>query len=216
MATEKPFTGHYSKWIQSRMNGISKYITPEFFKSKTLLELGCGHAHIGNEFHELGAIVTSTDARYEHLEKVNKIYPHIKTQILDAEKDVIPNNFDIILHWGVLYHLNEIEIHLSKIAQKCDVLLLETETIDSDDNTFYINMNEKGYDQAFNGTGIRPSPAYVEKVLEKNGFKFQLIKDPILNANYHVYDWEIKNTKTCRDGWRRFWICWKNMESPLI
>jgi hypothetical protein len=198
------------------MNGISKYITPGFFKSKTLLELGCGHAHIGNKFHELGAIVTSTDVRDEHLKNVNQMYPHIKTYVLDADKDDIPDGYNVILHWGVLYHLEEIETHLEKIAQKCDVLLLETEVSDSDDSTFYISTNEDGYDQAFNGIGIRPSPSYVEKVLEKNGFKFKLIEDPILNTGYHMYDLEIKNTKTWASGWRKFWICWKNTDSPLI
>ena len=39
------FNGHYNEWNNSRMNGIAKYITPGFFESKSLLELGCGHAH---------------------------------------------------------------------------------------------------------------------------------------------------------------------------
>ena len=210
------FDGHYNEWINSRMNGIAKYITPDFFKSKTLLELGCGHAHIGNKFHELGAIVTSTDVRDEHLKAVNKTYPHIKTRVLDADKDVIPEGYDVILHWGVLYHLEEIETHLAKIAPKCNVLLLETEVSDSDDSTFYITTHEDGYDQAFNGLGIRPSPSYVEKVLEQNGFQFKLVKDPILNSGYHTYDWDIKNTNTWACGVRRFWICWKNTDSPML
>lgn len=32
----------------------------------------------------------------------------------------------------------------------------------------------------------------------------------------HTYDWKPENSKTCRAGLRRFWICWKNVESPLI
>jgi len=209
------FSGHYGDWIKSRMNGINEYISPEYFKSKTLLELGCGHAHIGNKFHERGAIVTSSDARKEHLQVVNDIYPHIKTLTLDADKDDIPTKYDIILHWGVLYHISEIEKHLEKISRNCNVLLLETEVCDSDDSTFFITTDEEGYDQAFNGAGIRPSPAYVEKVLEKNGFQFRLVKDPILNSGFHSYDWEITNTNTWAGGLRRFWICWKNVECPL-
>ena len=210
------FSGHYDEWINSRMNGICKYISPEYFKSKTLLELGCGHAHIGHRFHEFGAVVTSTDAREGHLVTVNDMYPHIKTYIMDADKDDIPETYDIILHWGLLYHLSEIENHLEKISHKCNVLLLETEVSDSDDSTFRITTSEDGYDQAFNARGIRPSPAYVEKVLETNGFQFKLITDSILNSGYHTYDWDIMNTNTCAGGLRRFWICWKNVESPLI
>jgi len=211
------FEGHYNEWRTSRMNGIAKYITPGFFKSKTLLELGCGHADIGNKFHDLGAIVTSSDAREGYLETVNEKYPHIKTCILDADKDDIQEAYDIIVHWGLLYHLNEIENQLEKISRKCNVLLLETEVCDSDDSAFFVSINEDGYDQAFNARGIRPSPAYVEKVLEKNGFQFKLVKDSILNSGFHSYDWDVKNTNTCAGGLRRFWICWKkDVESPMI
>jgi hypothetical protein len=86
---------------------------------------------------------------------------------------------------------------------------------DSDENNFFLQVNEDGYDQALHNIGIRPSHTYVESILEKNGFKFKLIKDPILNSSYHRYDWEITNSKTSRGGLRRFWICWKNIDSPL-
>jgi SAM-dependent methyltransferase len=207
---------HYDNWRTTRLNGIKKYILPDYFKNKTLLELGCGYADIGNMFYELGAIVTSSDGRKEHLEIVNKRYPHINTLIIDGDNDNIQLKYDIIVHWGLLYHLNEIENHLEKVAQKCDILLLETEVCDSDDSNFYILTNEKGYDQALNKQGIRPSPYYVEKILEKNGFQFKLIKDNILNSDFHSYDWEISNSKTWNHGLRRYWICWKNIESPLI
>lgn len=210
------FSNHYIDWRISRMNAVKKYISSDYFKSKTLLEVGCGYADIGNMFYNLGAVVTSSDVRNEHLDVVKVKYPHIKTLLIDADNDNINNKYDIILHWGLLYHLNEIEIHLGKISQKCDVLLLETEVSDSDDKEFYISTNENGYDQAFNNKGMRPSPCYIEKVLEKNGFQFKLIKDPILNSGFHCYDWDISNTKTWRSGLRRFWICWKNVNSPLV
>jgi 2-polyprenyl-3-methyl-5-hydroxy-6-metoxy-1,4-benzoquinol methylase len=161
------FTDHYNDWIISRINGVKKYISPDFFKGKTLLELGCGYADIGNMFHELGAIVTSSDAREEHLQVVKQRYPHLTTLQIDGENISRIDKYDIILHWGLLYHLNEIEDHLEEIAKKCDVLLLETEVSDSDDIKFYISSRECGYDQAFHNVGIRPSPSYVESVLEK-------------------------------------------------
>ena len=210
------FSYHYDNWRISRLNGVKKYIKPEYFKYKTLLELGCGYADIGNMFYDLGAIVTSSDARKEHLDVVKQKYPHIKTLLIDGDNDNIQDNYDIILHWGLLYHLNEIEIHLKKVSEKCNILLLESEVSDCDDKQFCIRMNEDGYDQAFNSRGIRPSPNYIEDILEKNGFQFKLIKDPILNSDFHCYDWDISNSKTWRIGLRRFWICWKNINSPLI
>jgi hypothetical protein len=210
------FASHYDDWRAARMKCVNKYILPDYFKSKTLLELGCGYADIGNMFHEMGAIVTSADSRQEHLDIVKRRYPHLKTFRYDGDTDDIEEKYDIVLHWGLLYHLHEIEIHLEKVAKKCDILLLETEVCDSDDPDLYFETQEDGYDQAFNAKGIRPSAYYVEKLLVKNGFHFQLIKDPILNTKRHKYDWEITNTKIYEDGLRRFWICWKNVESPLI
>jgi hypothetical protein len=210
------FSDHYDGWIVSRMEGVKKYIKPDFFKDKTVLEVGCGFAHVGNEFSKLGAIVTSSDARASHLVTAQKLYPHIKTFAFDGDKNELTEKYDIIVHWGLLYHLKEIENHLMKLTSHCDVLLLETEVSDTTDENFALKIREKGYDQAFNGEGIRPSPTYVEKVLAKCGFQFKMIKDPILNASFHKYDWEVTGTKTSRHGLRRYWICWKDVESPLI
>jgi len=150
------FDGHYGGWIDSRVNCLKKYIYPRYFKSKTLLEMGCGHAHVGQKFHEWGAVVTGADARMEHLQVVNSTKPHIKTLTFDADKDDLADTYDVIVHWGTLYHLTEIENHLEKISRHCNVLLLETEVCDSDDSAFFISTVEKEYDQAFNGTGISP------------------------------------------------------------
>lgn len=210
------FSDHYDNWRTSRMNGLTKYISPLYFRSKSLLELGCGYADIGNAFSELGALVTSSDARKEHLDIVNDRYPHIKTSLIDCDNINIEGKYDIILHWGLLYHLREIENHLKEVSNKCNVLLLETEVCDSDDHDFYIITREEGYDQAFNNTGIRPSPSYIESLLDNNGFQFKMIKDPILNSGFHSYDWDVNNSETWRPGLRRFWICWKNIDSPLV
>jgi hypothetical protein len=210
------FKGHYDNWRISRMKAIKKYILPEFFKSKTLLELGCGYADIGNMFYELGSNVTSSDGRKEYLNVVKQKYPHIKTLTLDCDNDIIKENYEIIVHWGLLYHLNEIEIHLENVSQKCNILLLETEVSDSDDKQFYISTIENGYDQALNNKGIRCSQYYIENILEKNGFQFKLIKDPILNSDFHCYDWGINNSNNWVHGLRRFWICWKNIDFNLF
>ena len=210
------FRGHYDGWTQSRMSAVKKYINVDILKGKTLLELGGGHGHNGNEFHNLGCKVTSSDARREHLQVGMEMFPHMDFKLVDGDKDDIDEKYDIILHWGLLYHLEEIEVHLKKVCQKCDVILLETEVSDSDDADFYIATDESGYDQAYNKKGIRPSEKYVEKVLNNNGFKSFMVKDPIANSSSHNYDWDITNTKTWRHGLRRFWICWnENVRSPL-
>ena len=209
------FRGHYDNWTKTRMNAIKKYIQKNFFVNKTLLELGGGHGHNGNEFSKLGCNVTSSDARDQHINIGKNLYPHINFKLIDGDKNEINQKYDIILHWGLLYHLVEIENHLKNVCKNCDVILLETEVTDSNDDKYFWMMPEKrGEDQAYNGYGIKPSPFYVEKILKQNGFDFLLIKDSIINSHFHTYDWEITNTKKWRPGLRRFWICWKNNIDP--
>jgi SAM-dependent methyltransferase len=197
------------------MNGVLKYINSDYFRGKTLLELGCGYADVGNDFYKLGANVTSSDARREHLGVVRERYPHIKTLFLDSDVDEIPQHYDIIVHWGLLYHLRNIETSLKHAAASCNVLLLETEVADSHDPNCLLSTWEQGYDQAYNKAGCRPSQALVERVLTQNGFKYKLINDPILNAEFHKYDWVVLNTGAWKSGLRRFWICWKGNDCPL-
>jgi hypothetical protein len=143
--------------------------------------------------------------------------PHIPTLLIDGDNDTLTDTYDIIVHWGLLYHLKEIDSHLEMISKHCSILFLETEVADSDDQHFFIQTDESGYDQAFNSKGIRPSAPYVERILSRNGFQFKRIEDPILNWDFHMYDWPLKNTGTWNHGLRRFWICWKDtVPSPLL
>jgi hypothetical protein len=211
------FEDHYIEWRKSRFNGIKKYIDLNFFKDKTLYEVGCGHGDNGTLFKNIGCNVTSSDARKEHIENAKIKNPQLNYELFDCDKDILLQKYDIILHWGVLYHLNEIEKHIENICNKCDYLLLETEVCDSyDDFNFVIKTNENGYDQAFNNTGSRYNEKYIEKLLSDNNFNYIMIKDPIINSSIHRYDWEITNSKSWEHGLRRYWISWnKNVISPL-
>jgi hypothetical protein len=205
------FSGHYDNWTVSRFNGLKKYINIEYFKDKTCLELGAGYGHNGNIMSQFGAKVTSSDVRTEHVNEIKKRYPHLETIQIDCDDvNLQLNEYDIVLHWGVLYHIQHLKEHLKIVLQKCNVLLLETEVCDSDNETEIKLLSENGYDQAYHGVGSRPSSAYIEKILTENGFEFKLIKDSILNSGYHIYDWELTNSKNTKNGLRRFWICWKN------
>ena len=208
------FDNHYEAWRASRNAGITKYIDDSFFPGKTLLEVGAGYGHNGQMFHKKGCIVTCSDARSEHIVSGKLLHPHLDFCILDCEKDVLPP-CNILLHWGVLYHLQNIDDHFIKVANSCDYLFLETEVCDSSDS-MVLQTEEVGFDQAYSGIGSRPSPCYVESLLKKHGFAYKLILDPILNASFHKYDWNIENKGDWKHGLRRFWIAWKqDVECPI-
>lgn len=215
----KFFQGHYNGWNESRFEGVLKYVDKEYFKGKSLYELGCGYGYNGQAFKNAGCDVTASDSRIEHIENARLLHPEIEYELFDCDNDSMAKKYDIVLHWGVLYHLNplSIESHISNVCSNCDVLFLETEVCDNDDDdNLLLTTLEKGYDQAFNGVGSRPCQRYIERLLSSNGFKYEMIKDGILNHGFHKYDWESKKTDGWYHGLRRYWICWNaNVRSPL-
>jgi len=208
---------HYIGWREARLAGINKYIAAGFFNGKSLLEMGCGDGGMAANFLAAGANVTCADARIDTLNYVKATYPTMETLQIDAEKETIVSNFDVVHHAGTLYHLGAIENHIANLAAVCGVLILESEVMDSDDAAlFTLNDESYGADQAFNGFGIRPTAAYVENLLTTHGFQFTRLDDPVFNFEFHEYDWVVSNSGIWRNGLSRFWVCWKGVGSPLI
>ena len=84
------FSGHYDAWQKSRIDKIISIIGQEFFKDKTMLELGCGHGYIGKYFQDIGADVTFAEGRPEHIDSIKLRMPDAKTVLLNQE-----NNWDL-------------------------------------------------------------------------------------------------------------------------
>ncbi|MGH2942566.1 MAG: class I SAM-dependent methyltransferase [Solirubrobacteraceae bacterium] len=205
---EEWFEDHYQEWRAKRIDAIRGHYGPSWFTGRTLLEVGCGHADIGAAFAALGAIVTASDARQEHLDEGRRRHPEIaawQLADLDSEWPFQPD-FDLVLHLGVLYHLADPELALRRLLQSGGHIVLETEVSDSSDPYFVHRTVEAGYDQAFNSQGSRPSPALVERVLSEAGRSFSRITDDRCNAAFHRYDWPVRDTGESPDGLRRMWF----------
>jgi hypothetical protein len=211
------FEDHYVLWRCSRLAGLEKYFDVSILENKTVLELGCGYADLGAYFKDnYKCNITVSDARQEHLDIVAQRRPDLTSLIFDCDKDKLSVKYNTILHWGVLYHISNIEEHLKNICASCDYLLLETEVSDSTDENYILFMDEAGADQSFNNKGCRPSPAYVERILKENKFTYQIITDDILNAGFHNYSWAHRNSTSWTVGLRRYWIAWRyGVSSPL-
>jgi len=212
------FEGHYIQWREKRLNFLVKVLGKEFFKGKSVLEVGAGYGDIGNFFSFLGADVTCTDARQEHLDVIKKRHPHIKTYLYDLDSREYPkghenDQYDVVIHMGVMYHLirspESVIMRAVSRLKSGGTLILESEIADSDD-PFYVRrrVESDAYDQSFSGKGNRPSAAYVERVLSESS-TFIRYDSEELNCTGHRYTWEVKNTGSARHGRRRFWIATK-------
>lgn len=214
------FGGDYIPWTVSRINATLTKYDKEYFDGKTVLDVGAGWGGNGNEFSKFGSIVTVSDAREEHMRDAKERYPHLNCVVVDSEStewDYTTDVFDVIVHWGLLYHLQNPEEHIKLLSNHCKELILETEVSDSDDVNLIEYRNEEtdwdsgAWGMAYSGVGCLPSYAWVERVLSENGFEWERLDNPsIANARYHHYDWKRNNSGNWKSGQRAFWFC-KNM-----
>ena len=112
-----------------------------------------------------------------------------------------------MIHWGLLYHLDDWKRDLNTALRHARRLSLESEVMDSPNPTDEVKINEYWDTGAKNGRGTRMTAAAVELVFAERDIAFHRYDDSDLNAAYHCYDW-LDGTWPGRtgDGLRRFWM----------
>ena len=207
---DQRFTVHYVEWRRRRVDAIRAHYGDQFFDGKTVLELGCGYGDIGATFAKLGARVTCCDARPEHLDVLSQRWPNLSVVVADLNHQWPFDRFDVILHLGVLYHLEPSHESLRRSCRHGNHLVLETEVLDSSSSSLIARVDEDGYDQAVDGRGCRPTAARVERILREEGMRFERVADGRCNSGMHVYDWPVTESGEYRHGQRRFWFARKD------
>jgi SAM-dependent methyltransferase len=205
----KRFASHYVEWRERRIDAIRAHYGDAFFAGRTLLELGCGYGDLGAAFAGLGAVVTCCDARAEHLDVLRERWPDVNAVQADLNREWPFDRFDIILHLGLLYHLEPTHMSLRLSCRSADHLVLESEVCDASSPDLVVVAPEQGYDQAVDGQGCRPSAARVERILSEEGMAVERLTDGRCNAGIHVYDWPVRDTGRFQHGQRRFWFARK-------
>jgi ubiquinone/menaquinone biosynthesis C-methylase UbiE len=210
---------HYTDWNKKRIEAILDYYGEDFFKGKKVLEVGCGWADMGAFFQSIGADVTVSDAREEHINVIKERHPELKVLVVDCEDTewkYPEESYDIIIHFGVLYHLANPDESINLVSKHCDTLIIETIVSDSDDpeNILFrkeqTNWEKGAWGMAHSGTGNIPSYGYVEAHLKKNGLEVTRIPKPeMCNSGAHNYSWPRKNEGEFKPAQRAMWFCKK-------
>jgi SAM-dependent methyltransferase len=182
-----------------------------------ILEVGAGLGHLGEAFAQLGFDVTSTDGRPEHVEAMKARGRRAFVLDLDTTGVDEVGDFDLVLAFGVLYHLARPEHFLRNCGKRARVLLLETAVCDAADPVIHWIPEAGGWrgtDQALGGKGCRPSPAWVEEMCRYSGFdSVRDISSPVANWVIGAFDWEPRDTgEWKRNGvnLRKMWVCEKS------
>lgn len=200
-------TTYFPTWQKNRIKFILSKYSKEFFKGKTILELGCYNGYIGAYFSELGAKVHCVEGRSSNVDMINKNYPNLSVELFDLDTDVWKwGEYDIIINFGLFYHLEKFHTeHLSNCIDNSKMMFFESVIFDSDDSEIYFR-NEKGDDQSLSEQGGTPSTSYVENILHIKNVSFTKYCDVSLNDHQHHYNWNDKNSKKLDKFARRFWI----------
>ena len=208
------FHHSYEDWRLKRINKILDIYGVEFFKDKAVLELGGGHGDIGAFFADLGAHVLCVDGRAQNVNFASLKHRRIsnfKCRQFDLETDFSEfGRFDLIINFGLIYHIKNVEDHLNCCFKISDDILLESVVCDSTDPhkiVFVPNANVDKTERALRGVGSRPSPRYIERIAQESGFEAIRYFTADLNSGQFVYNWKHKNDNSLGDNWRlrRFW-----------
>ena len=205
------FEGHYVAWRKTRIAKLISILGEAWFQGKTILEAGCGLGHVGEKLMELGARVTFADGRQIYLNEINKRMRFAETIYLDQDGAWdLRRKFDLIVHWGLLYHLKNWREDLESALKHSNLISLETEVMDFDGES-ELKIIETHCHSGIHQIGTRPSCLMLENYIKKLGALFERYDDKDLNAEYFIYDWKPGICKdNYFDGLRRFYLIRRN------
>lgn len=206
--------GGYHDWQTKRISFVLERYGADFFKGKKVLELACYKGGLSQMLYNLGANLTAVEGLKENYVFCKNAYPHINFihKDLDVDEWDFDPHYDIIIHWGLLYHMRFPEISLQNCFAHCDYLFLESLVVDKDIVEIKAVHEENiwGTDQSIHSIGTRFTSKYVESLF--NQLSFNRYDDPKLNSNYQPrYDQPEGNTEAII---RRFWVI--NCNNPNL
>lgn len=203
-------TEAYAESRRTRLTNLFEHVPPASLQGQHVLEMGCGTGELGEEFVKLGCLVTSVDARPEHIEELRVRFPSRGSFVVNLDVDTVPGRFDVALCFGLLYHLANPAEFLHRCRLVAPVLYLETVVLDSPELECPGVEEGGGEDQSFMQAGCRPSTRWLLRTLAGLGYDVKDISGPAANWSSAIFDWWPRHDrKWMRDGatLRKMFIC---------
>jgi hypothetical protein len=219
----------YNEWLKKRLDKTINILGKDWFRGKSILELGACHGDFGISFIEMGSFVTFCDARIEHLLTIEQNLP-IKSPIIQLDQNFpydLGKKYDMVVHFGLLYHIENWKQDLKCALNHTNLMLLESAVCP--DNSIEDSFCE-GSDYCYDEYNCK-CPIFTEKSVEKTlsdlGAKFIRFDNIELNTYgwisdnvvlQNVYNWNSDNYKMYenvlnlpkeiehRIHYRRFWL----------
>jgi SAM-dependent methyltransferase len=148
---------------------------------KSILDMGCGVGHLTQILAKKGYRIAGADGREENIRVFRQRHPELPAHVANVEEKLTAlGEFDIVLCYGLLYHLENPFQALRNLASICrGVLVVETIVCDHELPVAVWVDETKSANQALLGLGCRPSPSLVTLALNRAGF-------PLVYAPLHA------------------------------
>jgi SAM-dependent methyltransferase len=140
---------------------------------RTALDLGCGVGYYSSLLQDLGLQVTAADARAENIVEARSRFAGIDFRVADAEDASLAGlgTFDLVLCFGLLYHLeNPMRAIRNLRALTGKLLLLESMAVDEEQPFFLLLDEPEGKDQSLCAVSCYPSEGAMIKMAYRASF----------------------------------------------
>jgi SAM-dependent methyltransferase len=183
----------YKAITDARLQHLESLSLP--LSGKSLIDVGCGIGRFSTSLEKQGADVFCVDGRVENIEKLKELYPSRKCAVVDVESsDLLEHgNFDVVFCYGLLYHLSDPYGFIKNASKICgEMMIIETCIMDATDPMVrLVPEDSRNATQSLRPMGCRPSPSYVNTILEESGFEF--IYKPVTLPAHPQFKYKLTN-----------------------
>jgi FkbM family methyltransferase len=166
---------HYLGLIKSR-GALIRRLVPELRSAlglTTALDAGCGIGFFAKILVECGLNVSAFDGREENVEEARRRYPQISFDTGDVQDPDIRRvgSFDLVLCFGLLYHLENIFLAIRNLhAMTSKGLLIESMCLPDAKPWMLLRCEPELEDQSLTDMAFYPSEGCIIKMLYRAGF----------------------------------------------
>lgn len=176
--------------VEARLAHLESLNLP--LAGRKALEVGAGVGNLTGWFVERGCTVVSTDGREENVREHQRRFPDIPALVVDLDEPgshLGLGTFDLVVCYGVLYHVRDPRQVLTDLAAVCSgMLLVETEVHGQDDWGIYRLDEGAGLDQSLCGYSVRYGRGLILRFLERD-FPYVYLSTTQPKHEWFPVDW---------------------------